>query len=220
MDDYQLVCALRAREEGAFESLMDRYYAPMLRLAERFVRSREEAEEVVQDTWMAVLTGLDRFEGRSSLRTWIFRILVNRARTRARRESRQLPFSQLGANLVPASETDGAWYEPLLSSEPRDPTEWHLRGRPIPGPDEYVLQDELAGRIDAAVEELPERQKEVIRLRDLEGWTPGEVCRELEISAANQRVLLHRARLRVRERLSDYIDPPSPRMRVATASVG
>jgi RNA polymerase sigma factor (sigma-70 family) len=192
-DDSLLVRALQERDEAAFESLLDRFYSPMLRLASAYVRSRDEAEEVVQDTWLAVLAGIDRFERRSSLKTWIFRILVNRARTRARREARSVPLSSLQpAAAVP----DGA--SPLwVDSTPG-------RG----APDEQLLAAELRGRIDAAIGSLPARQQEVISLRDVHGWTAAEVCELLEISDANQRILLHRARVRVRDSLADYLRPP------------
>src|SRR5690606_28010279 len=117
-----LVWALRGRDESAFESVLDRYYSPMLSLAQTYVRSREEAEEVVQDTWMAVLAGLERFEGRSSLKTWIFRILVNRARTRAKREARLLPFSSL--RRPAGSEPDAPKPDWLLGPEETPPS-WH-----------------------------------------------------------------------------------------------
>src|SRR5690606_33746826 len=148
----------------AFEEVLDRYYAPMLRVAGAYVRSHAEAEEVVQDTWLAVLRGIDGFHGRSSLKTWIFRILVNRARSRARRESRVVA--------LPADQ------------------DWDAVAESSPGPDERVIASELGARIEAAIDTLPPRQREVITLRDVEGWTPAEVSALLEITEANQRVLL------------------------------
>ena len=208
-DDALLVRALRARDDEAFECLLDRYYAPMLRLACSYVRSRDEAEEVVQDTWLAVLSGIDRFERRSSLRTWIFRILVNRARSRARREARSVPLSSLarpGAAASPAEEVSvdsllasGAAATSLLSGG---------SGQAARAPDEQLLAAELRAHVDAAVHALPARQQEVITLRDIHGWSAGEVCALLEISDANQRILLHRARLRVRHELSRYLGGP------------
>lgn len=178
--DAALVAGLRAGNERAFEQLIDRYYSSMLRVATGFVRSREEAEEVIQETWIAVFSGVHRFEGKSSFRTWLFRILVNRARTRARREARTLPFSVVG-NLA---ENE---------SDPRDASA-------------RVLDRELRTAIAAALETLPADQRTVVNLRDVEGWTAGEVCDALEISAANQRVLLHRGRVRMRAALLPYVE--------------
>jgi len=195
-----LVRALRERDESAFEWLLDRYYSPMLRLARVYVRSREEAEEVVQDTWLAVLGGLEGFEARSSLKTWIFRILVNRARSRARREARMLPFS----SLPHFADRAGAEGESLLPAGPLLPGGLQR----LPDAEERLLADELRGRIDAAIRALPPRQQEVITLRDLEAWTSAEVCDLLGLSEVNQRVLLHRARMKVREALEAYLSSP------------
>jgi RNA polymerase sigma-70 factor (ECF subfamily) len=181
----------------------------MLRLARAYVRSREEAEEVVQDTWLAVLGGLGRFEGRSTLTTWIFNILVNRARSRAKREARLVPFSAFQRSAgadgaegpIPAADR-------LLRLDPGLSSRWHGRGWEPTGPEEGLLAAELHARIDAAISELPPRQQEVITLRDLDGWTSEEVCDALEISEANQRVLLHRARVKVRDALEEYLASP------------
>ncbi len=175
-EERTLVRALRGRDESAFEEVLDRYYTPMLRLAGTYVRGDAEAEEVVQDTWLAVLNGIERFDGRSSLKTWIFRILVNRARTRAKRESR-------------------------VVSLPAD-RDWGLEAGTSPGPDERLIASELGARIEAAIETLPPRQREVITLRDVEGWTAAEVSDLLDLTEANQRVLLHRARVKVRDSLA------------------
>ena len=211
------VRALRNREEAAFEALIRRYYNPMLRVAISYVRTQEEAEEVVQDTWLAVLRGIDRFEGRSSLRTWIFRILVNRARTRARREARSLPFSALGAPAsAAADDRDGAAgngpdIDALLLHAKADGSRTEFLPGASPPPDARILTDELFRRLESGLEGLPPRQQEVMRLRDVEGWSAEEVCAELAVSAANQRVLLHRARSRLRGTLGDYLfDPPLP----------
>jgi RNA polymerase sigma-70 factor (ECF subfamily) len=177
----------------------------MLRLAIGYVRSREEAEEVIQETWLAVLTGLERFEGRSSLKTWITRILVNRARSRARRESRMVPLSTLG----PIDPGGGVgdivdqldW---LRLTRPSLTAAWGLGSTP-PAPDDRVLGLELLDRIETAIDSLPPRQREVITLRDVEGWSATEVRELLEITEANQRVLLHRARLKVRDALVPYV---------------
>jgi RNA polymerase sigma-70 factor, ECF subfamily len=197
-EEQLLVRALRERDEQAFESLLDRWYSPMLRLARTYVRSRADAEEVVQDTWLAVLSGIDRFEGRSSLKTWIFRILVNRARTRARREARTTPLSAMSG-----SPTDGAAGEPdwLFQAERIGVLPWHGQSFEQADPHSQLVSEELRVRIEMAVRSLPSRQQEVITLRDLEGWSAAEVCETLDLSDANQRVLLHRARMRVRDAL-------------------
>jgi RNA polymerase sigma-70 factor (ECF subfamily) len=183
-----LLRRLRAGDEQAFGALVESYHGAMLRLALSFVQSRAVAEEVVQDTWLAVLRGLDRFEGRSSLRTWLFTILVNRARTTGVRESRSVPVADTGP-VVDASRfgSDGAWAVP---------------------PDHWI--EEAEARIDAAkvgellrpaLDALPPRQREVVVLRDVEGMTSAEACDVLSISEANQRVLLHRGRAKLRQLL-------------------
>lgn len=210
LDEEQLlVRALRERDEQAFESLLDHFYSPMLRLARAYVRSPEEAEEVVQDTWLAVLGGLDRFEGRSSLKTWIFRILVNRARTRAKREARLLPFSSLQEPSDPSGPDRDPPNADWLSRQGEGaPLAWHGTGLEARSPEDCVLAGELQGRIETAIRGLPARQQEVITLRDIEGWTAEEVCDLLDISEANQRVLLHRARVKVRDALERYFASP------------
>ncbi len=199
------VQALRNRDETAFERLVESYHPAMLRLAIGYVRSREEAEEVIQETWLAVLTGLERFEGRSSLKTWITRILVNRARSRARRESRMIPLSTLGP--VDPGRSVGEIVDQLdwlRLTRPILTASWGLGSAP-PAPDDRVLGLELLDRIEAAIDALPPRQREVITLRDVEGWSAAEVRELLEITEANQRVLLHRARLKVRDALVPYV---------------
>jgi RNA polymerase sigma-70 factor (ECF subfamily) len=201
-EDRELVKRLRDGDESAFMELIDRYGAMMLRVAQMYVRDRATAEEVVQETWLAVLNGIDRFEERSSLKTWIFRILTNRAKTRGARDGRVVPFSALAAAeddepsvdpdrfFGPDSATPGAWAAP--------PRAW---------PEDVLLGREALDIIRMAIEELPEAQREVIRLRDVEGWSPMEVADALEISDGNQRVLLHRARSKVRAALEEYLDP-------------
>jgi RNA polymerase sigma-70 factor, ECF subfamily len=200
--DHELVQRLREGDESAFAELIDAYGATMLRVAQMFVRDRATAEEVVQETWLAVLNGIDRFEERSSLKTWLFRILTNRAKTRGQRDGRQVPFSALAGVgddepsvdpdrfFGPDSAEPGAWAAP--------PRAW---------PQDRVLAKETLGVIQMAIEGLPEAQREVIRLRDVEGWTPMEVADALEITDGNQRVLLHRARSKVRAALERYLDP-------------
>jgi RNA polymerase sigma-70 factor (ECF subfamily) len=185
-DDTELLDRLRAGDEQAFVVLVRRHHDPMIALACSFVPSRAVAEEVVQDTWMGVLRGIGGFEGRSSFRTWLFRILVNRARTAGARERRSVAVGDAEA-AVDASRFDaaGAWTAP--------PEQW------IEDIDDRLRAGKLAGRIRLAIEELPARQREVVTLRDLEGLTSDEVCEVLEISDGNQRVLLHRGRSRVRQ---------------------
>jgi len=192
--EHELVAALRAGDERAFMELVDRYGPSMLRLARSFVSSQAVAEEVVQETWLGVLRGLDRFEERSSLKTWIFRILANVARTKGERESRSLPFSSLeqaGSDepAVDPSRFDagGAWNSP--------PASWE------DVPEDRLLSRETLGSIDAAIAMLPPAQRTVITLRDVNGWSSDEVCNVLDISETNQRVLLHRARSKVRRAL-------------------
>lgn len=200
--DDVLVRSLRARDEKAYERVISQYYTPMMRLAMHFVRSREEAEEVIQDTWLAVLSGIDGFEARSSFRTWLFRILVNRARSRAKREARTVSFSSLEPNGTAASS---GGEDRLLPFEASTPV-WSSGSVGLRDPEEHVLAGELNARIALAIASLPSGQQAVITLRDVEGWTADEVCTALEISQINQRVLLHRARARVRDALVPYID--------------
>ena len=201
-----LARALRRRDEAAFDGVLDRLHSPMLRLAQVFVRSREDAEEVVQDTWLAALSGIDRFQGRSSLKTWLFRILVYRARTRGKREARTVPFSALAASAK--GEGDGFREDARFGETPRAGTELFLSEemhRTRNGPEDELLAAELRREIESAIGGLPARQREVVTLRDLEGWSAEEVCELLGLSEANQRVLLHRARVRVRDAIVPYM---------------
>lgn len=201
-----LVRALRERDEAAFERLLDRFYPAMLRVAAIHVGSRARAEEVVQETWLAVLGGIGRFEGRSSLKTWIFRILVNRAKTLAKREARVVPLSALAGG---REEADGGGtpypVDPLHGCPPHAEPLFCGSAAMARNPEDWLLSEELRERVEAAIETLPPRQREVIVLRDVEGWAPGEVCNVLGISESNQRVLLHRARVRVRDALAPYL---------------
>ena len=197
MDDAELVRRLRAGDEAAFGELVDRYHAPLRRLALSFVKTPGAADDVVQETWEGVIKGIDRFEERSSLKTWIVRILVNRARTRGVKDARMLPFSSLGPeDLGPAVEPSafdaaGVW-----------------RSRPAAlaaDPGHHLLAGELRGRLAEAIDALPPRQRAVITLRDLVGVPAADVASLLEISDGNQRLLLHRARARVRDALAGYL---------------
>ena len=201
--DAALLDGLRGGDESVFMELVERYHGALVRLALSFVSSRAVAEEVAQDTWVGVLNGIGRFEGRSSLKTWIFRILVNRAKTRGARESRIVPFSSLEPGggeaeasvdpdrfLGPRTEAPGAWAAP--------PASWDGE------PEQRLLAGEARAMIDAAIAELPPAQRAVITLRDVEGYDAAEASELLDVSDGNQRVLLHRARGRVRQVLEDY----------------
>jgi RNA polymerase sigma-70 factor (ECF subfamily) len=185
-DDTELLRRLRAGDEQAFVILVRRYHDAMLRLASSFVPSRAVAEEVVQDTWMGVVRGIGGFEERSSFRTWLFRILVNRARTTGERERRSIAIGT-AEPAVDQSRFDaaGGWAAP--------PEQW------AEDIDDRLRAGKLAGRIRSAIEELPARQREVVTLRDVDGLSSDEVCHVLDISDGNQRVLLHRGRSRVRQ---------------------
>ncbi len=189
MSDDDLVQRLRSGDESAFAELIDAYHPSMVRFAQTFVPSRAVAEEVAQDTWLAVLKGIDRFQGRSSLKTWIFRILANRARSTGAREQRITPVDIDNAATVDRARFDagGQWVDP--------PAHW---SEDI---DERLSSAKVIGEIRAAISRLPESQRAVVTLRDVDGLSSKEVCDVLGISEANQRVLLHRGRSRIRAAL-------------------
>ncbi|MEV0346779.1 sigma-70 family RNA polymerase sigma factor [Nonomuraea sp. NPDC050680] len=195
--DDVIVPALRAGDEAMFAALLDTWSRGMLRVARSYVPTDHSAEEVVQDTWLAVIGGIDDFEGRSSVKTWVFRILVNTAKKRGVRERRTLPWSAVkdDGGTIAGQSLDlvqpGGWRDP--------PAAW-------PTPEKEVLASEVRGLIGEVLTRLPPRQRIVITLRDVEGCTSDEVCEILKISAANQRVLLHRARVAVRGWLADYFE--------------
>jgi RNA polymerase sigma-70 factor (ECF subfamily) len=202
--DAELVAALRAGDEAAFARIVREWHPSMLRVARIFVPSRAVAEEVVSETWLRVLGALDRFEGRSSLKTWVFRILVNTAKTRAQREGRVLPFSALNdPGRIPEAAVDPDRFRP--EDDPRFPGHWSAP--PAELPEERLLAAETRAMIAAAIDALPATQAAVIRLRDVDGWTAEEVRNALDISDVNQRVLLHRARSKVRQALEEYLAP-------------
>jgi len=208
-EDQRVLEALRAGDESAFTLLVDRYRPPMLRLAQMYVSSRAVAEEVVQDAWVGVLRGIDAFEGRSSLRTWIFRILVNTAKTRGQRENRSTPFSSVWAAGDDELAVDPDRFFP--DDHPLEPRGWSsLPARWDAIPEERLLGNETLARLREAIDALPPSQREVIRLRDVLGWGSSEVCNALEISETNQRVLLHRARAKVRRALEAYLGEEGP----------
>ena len=200
--DAQLVAALREGDEDTFRELVREWNGPMLRVAQIFVPSRAIAEDVVGETWLRVLRALDTFEGRSSLKTWVFRILVNTAKTRAQREGRSLPFSALhDPARVPEAAVEAERFHP--EDDPQHPGGWATPPRELP--EERLLAGETRDRIAAAIDALPPSQRAVISLRDIEGWSSEEVRNALDLSEVNQRVLLHRARARVRRELEEYL---------------
>ena len=194
--DAKLVERLRARDENAFMELIRELNPSFLRVARMFVPTAAVAEDVVQETWLAVLNGIDRFEGRSSLKTWILRILTNTAKTRGERERRSVPFSAL--------DTEDGGYEPAVERS-RFTGTGHWAVLPRAWPEDKLLAGETLSVIEHAIERLPQTQRTVITLRDVEGWTADEVRNALELSETNQRVLLHRARTKVRNALEQYL---------------
>jgi RNA polymerase sigma-70 factor, ECF subfamily len=199
--DAALLERLRAGDEAAFEALVVRHYATMLAVAQTYVKGRAVAEEVVQEAWLGVIKGLDRFEGRSSLRTWILSILVNQAKTRGVREARSVPFATLEGE-EPAVDADRfrGPHESYPGHWRAFPGDW---GRSAAA----AVQDRETLRVVMkAIADLPATQQTVIRMRDVEGYSSEEVCAALDVSEANQRVLLHRARSRVRAALERHFD--------------
>jgi RNA polymerase sigma-70 factor (ECF subfamily) len=203
-EETHVVEALRRGDEAAFSALVREYHSSLLRVALVYVATRAVAEEVVQETWLGVLKGIDRFEARASLKTWIFRILSNTAKTRAQREGRTLPFSALSN---PAGVPEPA-VEPERFRGPEDarwPGHWSAPPQSW-GPEERLLGKETRGVVAAAIDLLPPSQRAVVSLRDVEGWSAEEVCNALELTETNQRVLLHRGRSKVRRALEDYLE--------------
>jgi RNA polymerase sigma-70 factor, ECF subfamily len=197
-----LVARLRAGDERAFEEIVRQYNGLMVSVAMGYVSGRARAEEVVQETWLAVLRGLDRFEGRSSFKTWLFKILVNRARSHGVRDARSVPFSAFeddeGGPAVAA--------ERFLGEGHRWAGHWATPPSAFSElPEEQLLAQETIDLVAASIEELPPRQRAVIQLRDVEGWDAAEVCDALGLTDGNQRILLHRARSAVRQALEAYL---------------
>ena len=205
-DSPALLQALRGGDEAAFVTLVERYHPMLLRLARMYVADAAAAEEVVQETWLGILNGLDRFEARSSLKTWIVQILMNRARSRGSRDGRVVPFSALwDAQREPP--------EPAVPADrfrPADDPQWpgHWKAAPPSwgdDPEQRLLGREMQDHIRGAIDSLAPSQREVIVLRDVQGWSADDVCNALNITETNQRVLLHRARSRVRRALEPYL---------------
>jgi RNA polymerase sigma-70 factor (ECF subfamily) len=203
-DEREVLAALRSGDERAFASLVERYHGSFVRVAQNFVRDRAVAEEVAQDAWLGVIRGIARFRGESSLKTWIFKILTNRAKDRAVRERRtvsltELDFEDAGPSVHPSRFLDDG--HPLWPGHwSSAPASW------VDVPEERLLAGETMARVEAAIETLPPVQRQVITLRDVEGWSSEEVRALLDLSEANQRVLLHRARSKVRAALEAYFE--------------
>ena len=196
--DAALVAALRDGDESAFAQLIDMYGAGMRRFALSIVRNTSVADEVVQGAWLGVLRGLEQFEGSASLRTWIFRIVANTAKTRVERESRSIPFSTLSSDAAEAQPT----VDPSRFRNPEFPGGWTK----FPEPWDHLDALETRNLIAAAIQTLPPAQRLVVSLRDIEGWSANDVCNVLELSESNQRVLLHRARAKLRATLEQHMD--------------
>src|SRR4051812_9401404 len=202
----ELLGLLRAGDRNAFAELVDTWSPMLLRVALLHVSTRASAEEVVQDTWLAVIRQLDRFEGRSSLRTWVFRILENQARSRGVREARAIPWSSAFGD--DHREDGGPTVDRARFRGSDDPWAggWSIDGRPTrwePPPEDAAMAAEVRRELGAALDELPARQRTVVELRDVHGLTSDEVCQRLGLSPGNQRILLHRGRARLRTRLED-----------------
>jgi len=200
--DQALIARLRAGDEAAFTDLVRRWSPAMLRLARNFVSTNQSAEDAVQDAWLGMLDGLHRFEGRASLRTWTFTILVNRAKTRGVREHRTL------VNLQTTDEDDGRTVDPdrFQGLDGRYPGGWTSSGVPAPWhePERRAVARETLSLVERALAALPSRQRAVVTMRDVQGFDADEVCAVLDVSPANQRVLLHRGRATLRAALEDY----------------
>lgn len=191
MDDASLVAALQSHEEGAFRQLVERWTPIMRRVARAHVSTDASADEVVQDAWLGVVSGIDGFEGRSSLRTWTFRILTNLAKTRGVREKRAVPLSSLGPEPTVDPDRFGGPGD-------QDPGHWNLFPVTWPSPEDAAITADTNAQVQTLIASLPERQRLVICLRDVHSFSSDEVCGLLDLTPANQRVLLHRARATVR----------------------
>jgi RNA polymerase sigma-70 factor (ECF subfamily) len=203
--DLELIARLRAGDEDAFMHLVDSLGPSMLRVARMYVNTQAVAEEVVQDAWIGVLQGIDRFEGRSSLRTWVFRIVTNIAKTRGQREGRSVPFASLAGKDLDAPSFDPTMF--LAADDPSWPGHWStvpIDWRTMP--EDRLLGAETLRVAREAIDALPPMQAEVIRLRDVRGWSTDEVRNALDLTETNQRVLLHRARTKVRRALDGYLE--------------
>jgi RNA polymerase sigma-70 factor (ECF subfamily) len=204
--DADIVAALRSGNERLFARLVDEWSPAMLRLARMHVATRESAEDVVQESWIAALRGIDAFEGRASLRTWVFQIVLNMAKTRGVKDQRVVPFSSAFRDDDGGPSVDPERFH--ASNEP-NAGGWRQPPAPWPTPEAELLANETRAVIDSSLENLPERQRAVIALRDVDGLEPAEVCTLLDLSPGNQRILLHRARSAVRRDLEVYFGDPA-----------
>jgi RNA polymerase sigma-70 factor, ECF subfamily len=199
--DADMVRRLRSGDEAAFAMLLDAWTPGMMRVARSLVSTEATAAEVLQDTWLTVIQGIEGFQGRSSLKTWVYRILVNTAKRRGQREARTIPWDSLNAGEIGGPTVDPARFQD--GTEPH-PGHWRQFPAPWPSPEEVAMSGEVRLVVAAAVGRLPDQQRAVITLRDMEGYSSDEVCEILGISQANQRLLLHRARASVRSALETY----------------
>jgi RNA polymerase sigma-70 factor (ECF subfamily) len=204
-DDHFLV-GLRSGDERAFRELFARHYPGMKRVARGYVSSDAVAEEVVQETWLAVVTGIGSFEGRSALTTWIFSILINQARTHCARERRAMPFSSMAPRDPDQTAVDPDRFQ---QDDEAWPGHWATPPRPWEKPERRLMSLEARERLKHALDQLPERQRLVVGLRDVDGLSADEVCDRLHLSQENQRVLLHRGRSRLRAGLEEYLGGPA-----------
>jgi len=205
VDEGALVDALRQGDRAAFATLVDANSPWMMRIALSHLSSRASAEDAVQEAWLSCLRGIDGFEGRSALKTWLFVIVTNCARKRAERDARSIPFSELVRREAESIEPEPLEDRFFDDSHPRWPGGWTTTSRGWE-PEQRLLAGEVSARIEAAAEGLPEGQRAVFLLRDVEGWSSEDVCNALEISGSNQRVLLHRARQSIRAALETYLE--------------
>jgi RNA polymerase sigma-70 factor (ECF subfamily) len=204
--DAALLAALRAGDEEAFVAIVTRYHASLKRVARAYVSTDAVAEEVVQETWLAAIAGLDRFERRASLKTWLFHILTNKAKTRGVRERRTVPFASLGPGAGAGAGEPAVAPERFQGDGGTWPGHWATPPRPWADPERRLASLEARERLRAAIGALPEVQQAVLTLRDVEGIEAEEVCALLDLTAGNQRVILHRARARVRAELERYFE--------------
>jgi RNA polymerase sigma-70 factor (ECF subfamily) len=205
-DDLAVITALRGQDEGAFVAFATSHQATLMRLARMWVRNEAVAEEVVQETWLVMLESVDKFEGRSALKTWLCGILVNVARARIRKESPSVPMSSLG-------DDDETAVDPSRFSPAGVPWEGHWWPPPNPfpeGPEAHLINSELRAKLEQAIASLPPAQREVIVLRDVESFAGEEVSAILGLSTSNERVLLHRARAKVRTMLERHYEGGAP----------
>jgi RNA polymerase sigma-70 factor (ECF subfamily) len=208
-DDRELVEALRSGEEEAFRGLVDELTPALTRVAVAHVPSRAVADEVVQDTWVGVINGIDRFEGRSALRTWIFQILLNNARTRGKRERRTLPFSSFRRRAEEGRDEPAVDPERFQGRRGEHPGHWARPPAEWASPEETLASDAVRRVLLEAIRDLPPRQRDVITLRDVQGWSAAETSNALGLTETNQRVLLHRARSKVRAALEQHFESES-----------